>query len=174
MRDYPLLSPNALIGPMTFEFDMEFKSEKKDFWKDFVAMTDYFSHAILPMQQQFGVRSEDLLYSLGRLIGAKAAKTYSKLSLEETLHELQKVWKEHEIGRLEIDSKSPLQITIHDCTICGQLAGTGGMFDCAFHEGFFGGILSAKENRNVQLTKMTNFEGGGGTWCRKYTADISL
>jgi predicted hydrocarbon binding protein len=159
---------------MSTEFDQEFTTEKRDFWKDFVSMTDYFSHAILPMQQQYGVKSEDLFYSLGRLIGAKAAKTYANLSIEETLHELQHVWREKEIGRIEIESNSPLRLSIHDCTICGQLPGTGGMFDCAFHEGFFGGVLSFKENRNVKIQKVTNFEGGAGTWCRSYIADLSL
>jgi len=157
-----------------FEFDTEFTTQKRDFWKDYVTMTDYFAHAILPMQRKYGIKSEDLFYSLGRLIGARAAKAYSKLTLEETLHELQKVWEENEIGRLVIESKKPLQISIHDCTVCGQLAGTGAMFDCAFHEGFFGGVLSFKENKNVPLHQVTNFEGGAGTWCRKYTADISL
>jgi len=159
---------------MSFDFDATFATQKKAFWKDFVTMTEYFGHAILPMQKQFGVSSEDLFYSLGRLFGAKAAKAYSKLTMEETLHELQKVWEEHEIGRLVIESTKPLQLTIHDCTVCGQLAGTGEMFDCAFHEGFFGGVLSFKENRNIPLKQVSNFEGGAGTWCRKYTADISF
>jgi predicted hydrocarbon binding protein len=154
---------------------MTAKATKQEFWKDFVTMTDYFSHAILPIQAEFEVSSQDLFYSLGQLLGEKAAQEYHELGMKETLVELQKLWHKREIGRLEIENANPIEPAIYDCTICGQLPGTGGMYDCAFHEGFFTSVLSRKLNKKVELRQVTNFEGSAGTWCRRYTAsDVRL
>ena len=159
---------------MTTEARQEFKTDKKPFWKDFVTMTDYFSHAILPLQSELGAASEDLFFNLGQVLGEKAAQQYRSLGLGETLEELRRLWREKDIGRLEIEKKDPLELVIYDCTVCGQLPGTGGMYDCAFHEGFFGGVISAKLNRKVTLSQVTNFEGSAGTWCRRYVTDVKL
>lgn len=138
-------------------------------------MTDYFSHTIVPLQREFGIPSEDLFYSLGQLLGEKIAQKYPGLDMMQVLVELQKLWHKRELGCLEIGKKDPLELSIQDCTICGQLPGTGGMYDCAFHEGFFQSILSTKLNKPVELRQVTNFEGSAGTWCRKYVAsDVSL
>ena len=60
---------------MTTEIQEQVESKKlSPFWKDFVTMTDYFSHAILPLQSELGVESQNLFYTLGRSLGEKAAQ----------------------------------------------------------------------------------------------------
>jgi predicted hydrocarbon binding protein len=48
------------------------------------------------------------------------------------------------------------------------------MFECAFHEGFFQGILSARLGKPVTVTQQTNYEGEAGTWCRRLAFDVSV
>jgi predicted hydrocarbon binding protein len=82
-------------------------------------------------------------------------------------------WNEHGLGKLQVTSKSPLELLISDCSTCGQLPGTGEMYECALHEGFFQGALSAKSGKEIKLTQETNYEGTAGTWCRRLVAETS-
>ncbi len=147
---------------------------KDEFWKDFLTMADYFNHGIAPLQKHFNLESQDLFHSLGQTLGQNVAQKYSGSDLKEIVLDLSRLWEELRIGRLVIERTDPLELVIYDCTICGQLPGSGGMYDCAFHEGFFESVLSTKLNRKVSLKQVTNFEGNAGTWCRKYITDARL
>ncbi|MEM4312035.1 MAG: hypothetical protein QXX95_06575 [Nitrososphaerales archaeon] len=150
------------------------KIEEDRFWKDFLSMADYFSPAINPIQKFLGVSSKEIIYILGKTLGNRCAERLSSLELKDILSELSKLWKDREIGRLEVKNTKPLTLVIYNCAICGQLPGTGNMFNCAFHEGFFEGLLSTYLKKEIKVYQETNFEGPAGTWCRRYIADISL
>jgi predicted hydrocarbon binding protein len=145
-----------------------------DFWKEFSSVSDYFGPAIEPLQKKFGVGTKELMFQLGVLLGQKAAKQMDEANASEMLENFASVWNDYRLGRLEVLSKAPLEILISDCRICGQLQGTGEMYECALHEGFFQGALSTKLGKPVSFRQETNYEGTAGTWCRRLAADVDL
>jgi predicted hydrocarbon binding protein len=147
---------------------------KDEFWKDFLSMADYFNHAIAPFQKHFGLKSQDIFYSLGQDLGRRVAEKYDDADPKDVMKDMSRLWEELRIGTLKVSRYDPLVIEIHDCTICGQLAGTGGMYDCAFHEEFFTGLLSVISGKEVQVAQETNYAGAAGTWCRTYATDTKL
>jgi predicted hydrocarbon binding protein len=150
------------------------KQSDEEFWKDFPTMADYFSPAVTSLQKYLGIGSKEIFYFLGEVFSRKVANRYESWNLKEILLELSRIWESLEIGRLEIENANPLTLLISDCRICGQLAGTGGMYECAFHEGFFRSVLSNKLSRKIDLHQETNFEGTSGTWCRRFVADVKI
>jgi predicted hydrocarbon binding protein len=145
-----------------------------DFWKEFSSVSDYFGEAIAPLQKKFGVGSKELMFQLGVLLGQNAAKQMEEASSAEMLDRFVSLWSEYRLGRLEVLSRAPLEILISDCRICGQLQGTGEMYECALHEGFFEGALSLKLGRPVTFKQDTNYEGAAGTWCRRLSSDVNV
>jgi predicted hydrocarbon binding protein len=144
------------------------KRPEQEFWKDFLTMADYFNHAIVPLQKHFELKSEDIFHSLGASLGKDVAERYPEADLKEALNDMSKLWGELRIGRLSVEKTDPLELMISDCMVCGQLAGSGEMYDCPFHEGFFQSFVSSKLGKDVHLKQVTNFEGSAGTWCRKF------
>ncbi len=94
------------------------------------------------------------------------------MNMTEMLSELSRIWESMDIGHLKVVSQDPLTLEVSNCMICGQLAGSGGMYECSFHEGFFHGVLTSCMQRDVQVHQDTNFEGDAGTWCRRFVTDI--
>jgi len=144
------------------------------FWREFPAMTDYFGPGIVPLLRYLGLNSKEVMHDFGEGVGRKAAAKMAHLSLDQMLDELGKIWQEYKIGSLTVEGRNPLVLQISNCTVCGQLQGTGEMFECAFHEGFFQGALSARLGRPVAVRQQTNYEGDAGTWCRRLAADVSV
>ena len=144
------------------------------FWKDFPAMVDYFSPAIQPLLDYLGLSSKQVMHEMGEMVGRGAAERLSRMTPKQMLEEFAKVWERYQIGTLSVEKTDPLVLQLSDCRVCGQMQGTGGLYECAFHEGFFQGALSGKLGRPVTLRQETNFAGEAGTWCRRLTADASL
>lgn len=144
------------------------------FRKDFPSMADYFSPAIKSLQDFLGVGSKEVLYQLGAIFGQKMGERYKSIEPKQMLEELSIMWEKMEIGRLNVEKTDPLTILVSDCRVCGQLPGTGGMYNCAFHEGFFQSLLTARFGGRVALVQQTNFEGIAGTWCRRFVADVKV
>jgi len=130
-------------------------------------MADYFAPGIVPLLKYLELDSKQVMREFGEQVGRKAAEKAAGLSLDEMLDEFAKVWQAYKIGTLAVDSRDPLTIQISNCTVCGQLQGTGDMFECAFHEGFFQGALGAHLGKRVRVRQETNFAGDAGTWCRR-------
>ena len=145
------------------------ETQRRDasFWREFPAMADYFAPGIVPLLNYLGLDSKQMMHEFGEQVGRKAAEKAADLSLDEMLDEFARVWQAHEIGTLTVERRDPLVIQISNCTVCGQLEGTGDMFECAFHEGFFQGALSARMGKPVRVRQETNYEGDAGTWCRR-------
>lgn len=152
----------------------EAERREAGFWRDYPVMVDYFSPGIVPLLRYLGLNSKDVMREFGAQIGSSAASKMADRTLKGMLDELARVWQEYRIGDLSIESRDPLVLQISNCTVCGQLQGTGDMYECAFHEGFFQGALSTKAGRAVSLRQKTNYEGEAGTWCRRLVADISV
>lgn len=148
---------------------------KKDdsFWRDFPAMADYFAPGIVPLFRYLGLDSKEAMHEFGEELGRKAAKRLTNLSVDQMLGEFASVWQSYKIGTLTVESRDPLVLQISNCTVCGQLQGTGDMFECAFHEGFFQGALSARLGKPVTVHQDTNYEGEAGTWCRRLAVNVT-
>lgn len=144
------------------------------FWRDFPAAADYFSPAVLAMQRYFGVGSKEILRSIGEAFGKKAAEKFEGMEIKDIVSELSGMWQKMEVGRLDVVGNDPLTLMVSDCMICGQLAGTGGMFECAFHEGFLQSVLNNSLGKKVELHQEANFEGQAGTWCRRFVTDAKI
>jgi predicted hydrocarbon binding protein len=177
------LSPNSLgdwlnlpsaIDQAMASKAMETVKDEDSFWREFPDMADYFSPGIVPLLKYLGLSSKQVMHQFGEQVGKDAAAKMSHLSVDQMLDEFSKVWEGYRIGRLTVESRDPLVIQISNCTVCGQLQGTGEMYECAFHEGFFQGAISASLGRPVTLVQKTNYEGEAGTWCRRLAADVSV
>ena len=153
---------------------LEVDRKEASFWREFPVMADYFSPGIVPLLKYLGISSKQVMHEFGEQVGRDAAAKMSHLSTSQMLAEFSKVWDEYKIGKLSIEGRDPLVLQISNCTVCGQLQGTGEMYECAFHEGFFQGALSAKLGRPVSMHQDTNYEGDAGTWCRRLAADASI
>ena len=151
---------------------METEDRDESFWREFPAMTDYFAPGIVPLLKYLGLDSKQVMHEFGEQVGRKAAAKMANLSLDQMLDEFARVWQAYEIGTLAVESRNPMVIQISNCTVCGQLEGTGEMFECAFHEGFFQGALSARLGKPVKVSQETNYAGDAGTWCRRLAVDV--
>jgi len=150
------------------------ETERRDepFWREFPAMTDYFAPGIVPLLSYLGLSSKQVMHEFGEQVGKKAAERMTHLTVDQMLAEFARVWQEYKIGTLSVENRDPLVIQISNCTVCGQLQGTGEMFECAFHEGFFQGALGARLGKPVRVSQQTNYEGDAGTWCRRLDVEI--
>lgn len=146
---------------------IEADSEEGSFWRGFPAMADYFAPGITPLLNYLGLDSKQVMHEFGEQVGRNAASKMANLSVDQMLGEFSRVWQEYKIGSLAVENRDPLVLQISNCTVCGQLQGTGEMFECAFHEGFFQGALSAHLGKPVTVRQETNYEGEAGTWCRR-------
>ena len=151
---------------------VETQRRDESFWREFPAMTDYFAPGIVPLLRYLGVDSKEMMHEFGEQVGRKAAAKMANLSLDQMLDEFARVWESQKIGTLSVESRDPMVIQISNCTVCGQLEGTGEMFECAFHEGFFQGALSARMGRRVNVSQETNYAGDAGTWCRRLAVEL--
>jgi len=151
---------------------MATQDRDKSFWREFPAMTDYFSPGIVPLLRYLGLESKQVVHDFGEQVGRTAAAKLANLSLDQMLDEFAAVWQSYKIGTLAVESRNPMVIKITNCTVCGQLDGTGEMFECAFHEGFFQGALSARLGKPVKVSQETDCAGDGGTWCRRLAVDV--
>lgn len=151
------------------------QEERKDesFWREFPVMTDYFGPAMVPLLRYLGLDSRQVMHELGEQLGKRAATKLANLSLDQMLDEFSKVWQGYKIGSLTVEGRDPLVLQVSNCTVCGQLQGTGEMFECAFHEGFFQGAISERLGKPVTVRQQTNYEGEAGTWCRRLAVDVT-
>jgi predicted hydrocarbon binding protein len=150
------------------------RTKDAGFWRDFPSMTDYFSDGINTLQSYLGIGSKEAMFELGKFFGERAANKIDAPTTKDMLHELENVWQKYDIGTLDIADEDPLVLVVSDCRICGKLSGTGDMYECAFHEGFFQGALSAKMKKKVSFHQETNYEGEAGTWCRVMVSDTKV
>jgi len=152
---------------------VESNGREDSFWHEFPVMTD-FSPGIVPLLRYLGLDSKEVMHGLGEQIGKDAATKMAHLTTSQMLNEFAKIWDENRIGKLTVEGRDPLVPQVSDCTVCGQLQGTGEMYEGSFHEGFFQGALGTKAGRPVALRQQTNYEGEAGTWCRRLVADVSV
>jgi predicted hydrocarbon binding protein len=146
---------------------IEPERREQSFWRQFPAMADYFAPGIVPLQDYLGLDSKQVMHEFGERVGRNAAAKMSGLTTDRMLEELASVRQRYDIGTLTIQSRDPMVLQISNCTVCGQLQGTGEMFECAFQEGFSQGALSESLGKPVKVRQETNYEGDAGTWCRR-------
>jgi predicted hydrocarbon binding protein len=144
----------------------------ESFWREFPAMADYFAPGIVPLLKYLELDSKQVMHEFGEHVGRKAASKMADMSLDQMLDEFARVWQAYKIGTLTVESRDPMVLQISNCTVCGQLEGTGEMFECAFHEGFFQGALSAHLGKPVKVSQETNYAGEAGTWCRRLAVEV--
>ncbi len=147
--------------------------DEESFWRDYPAMAGYFAPGINPLLSYLGLGSKQVMHGLGEMVGREAASKLAHLSLDQMLAEFGRIWQEYRIGSLTVENRDPLVLQISNCAVCGQLQGTGEMFECAFHEGFFQGALRTRLGRPVVVRQETNYQGEAGTWCRRLAVDVT-
>ncbi|MDG7008685.1 MAG: hypothetical protein JRN06_10685 [Nitrososphaerota archaeon] len=146
---------------------------EESFWREYPVMTDYFAPGITPLLKYLGLNSKQVMHEFGEQVGREAASKLAHLSFDQMLAEFSRIWQEYKIGSLTVESSDPLVLQISNCTVCGQLQGTGEMFECAFHEGFFQGAMEGRLGKHVTVRQQTNYEGDAGTWCRRLAVEVS-
>ncbi len=151
---------------------VETTRKEESFWREFPSMAGYFSPGIVPLLNYAGIGSKAAMHLFGEEVGRTVAAKLDHLSMDQMLDEFSRIWEHYKIGSLTVESRDPLVLQISDCTVCGQLQGTGEMFECAFHEGFFRGALSARLGKPVTVSQKVNYEGAAGTWCRRLAVDF--
>jgi predicted hydrocarbon binding protein len=151
---------------------METEGRDESFWREFPVMTGYFAPGIVPLLEYLDLDSKRVMHEFGEEVGRKAAAKTASLSLDQMLDEFARVWQTCKIGTLAVESRNPIVIQISNCTVCGQLDGTGDTFECAFHEGFFQGALSERLGKPVKVSQETSYAGDAGTWCRRLAVDV--
>jgi predicted hydrocarbon binding protein len=114
------------------------------------------------------------LFSLSEFLGERASRLHPDYGPAAMLSGIIALWTREEIGTLKVESIDPVTLVVTDCTICGQLAGTGDMYESSLHEGFFQGAPSTKLGRPAHFRQETNCEGTSGTWCRRLAAGTKL
>ena len=124
---------------------------EESFWREYPVMADYFAPGITPLLKYLGLNSKQVMHEFGEQIGRAAGSRLAHLSFDEMLAELSRIWQDYKIGSLSVGSRDPLVLQISNCTVCGQLQGTGEMFECAFHECFFQGELEVRLGRPVTV-----------------------
>lgn len=153
---------------------VEVQAWESGFWKGLPAIIDYFSDGIAPLQSYLGVGSKEIMYKLGTYFGELAASKIEANGPKEMLRQLEDIWQKYDLGTLQVADTDPLVLVVADCRVCGKLPGTGYMYECAFHEGFFEGAIASKTRKRVTFHQETNYEGEAGTWCRVMVADTKI
>ena len=151
---------------------LEPESRDESFRREFPTMAEYFAPGTVPLLKYLELDSKRVMHEFGEQLGRRAAAKTSDLSLDEVLDEFAMVRQSYEIGTLAVESRDPLVIQLSNCTVCGQLEGTGDMLECAFHEGFFQGVLGARLGKTVKAGQETNFAEDAGTWCRRLVLEV--
>ena len=151
---------------------METEGTEEPFWREFPAMSDYFRPGIVPLLVHLGLDSKQVMHEFGEQVGRNAAAKMAGKTTDQMLDEASGVWQRYGIGTLVVQSRDPMVIQISNCTVCAQLQGTGEMFECAFCEGFFQGVISESLGKPVKASQETNYEGDAGTWCRRLVVDV--
>ena len=151
---------------------IETTKKEDSFWREFPTMAGYFSPGIVPLLNYAGLSSKEAMHVFGEEVGKSAAARLSHLTVDQMLIEFSRIWQDYKIGSLTVENHDPLVLQISDCTVCGQMQGTGEMFECAFHEGFFQGAISARLGKPVTVLQKVNYEGAAGTWCRRLAVEV--
>jgi predicted hydrocarbon binding protein len=136
--------------------------------KNLATAVDYFAPAITKIQEHTGVETALVMKNIGRFFGQKVAEAHEASSLSEFMSELAKLWEDSKVGRIRVESIEPLVFRTDECAVCGQLPAGEVTFTCAFHEGFFEAAFSSKLGRPVHVTQESSFQGGAGTFGRRY------
>ena len=89
---------------------LETEGEAVPFWRDFPAMTDYFSPVLVQLLKYPGYESKQAMREFGEQLGRKAAAKTAPLSLDRMLDESARVWQMCKIGTLAIETRNPIAI----------------------------------------------------------------
>ncbi len=143
-------------------------------WKRLSKSIDYFAPAIERIQEYTGLDKATLLRNMGKTLGEKFAAKNTALSFEDFLEELTRLWEKSAIGKIHIESRSPLIFTTSNGAVCGQLPEAGGLFKCAIHEGFFEAAHAAKIGRPIKIKQEVAYKAQAGTWSCRYTVERTI
>ena len=105
---------------------MESDRREEYFWRDFPAMTDYFSPGIVPLLRYLGLSSQQVMHQFGEQVGRNAACKMAHLSMPQTLDESARIWEEYKIGQLSVEkirSAGPADFELHSVRPTGENKG---------------------------------------------------
>jgi sugar-specific transcriptional regulator TrmB/predicted hydrocarbon binding protein len=111
-----------------------------------------------------GIDTEDVLVDLGKEIGKQISGKLKSKSKDRLLKELQRYWKNNNLGKVEIESKDPLIITMENHMNCRESPHIAKSL-CSFVKSSISTIVEDKLGASCKVKKMSCPEGGK-TMCR--------
>lgn len=88
-----------------------------------------------------GINIDPILREAGFRVGEGVYHVVADPDISRFLGNMGNFWKKHKLGRLEVESLSPVTICVYDCFECGELPVTGKPA-CAFDAGMLDAVFS--------------------------------
>ncbi len=88
-----------------------------------------------------GINIDPVLRESGRMVGGALAPEITDTDLTTLLSRLKTFWEKNNLGRLEVESSTPLVLRVYDCFECGDLPDLGRPA-CAFDSGVLEAVFS--------------------------------
>jgi hypothetical protein len=101
-----------------------------------------------------GVNIDPILHEAGYRVGEGLYPAVAAPELDELLERTGRFWKQHQLGRIEIESIEPVTLRVYDCFECGDLPQLGRPA-CAFDAGVLRAVFSRHfaDDRDVTENK---------------------
>ena len=134
---------------------------------EFALTVSIFSNAINQMQKYTGVKSETLLYILGKTFGHVLADEISAQDLDGAIKEISTILRRLGLGSMSITQKDPLTITVRGCKGCTQIPDENEIIACKYREGLLKAVLDRYLEANSYVKHISSFgkiEGKKRCW----------
>jgi sugar-specific transcriptional regulator TrmB len=111
-----------------------------------------------------GIETSDVLERLGKQIGMQIAGKLKARSKDRLLKEIQRYWKNNNLGSVNIETKDPLVITMENYMNCRESPDIAKSL-CSFVRSSLGTIIHEKLGASAKVKKMS-CPDRGRTFCR--------
>lgn len=106
-----------------------------------------------------GINIDPVLQDAGSRVGQGMYGALAAPELEPFVRNTKTFWQEHNLGRIEAESLSPVILNVFDCFECGDLPVIGRPA-CAFDSGILGSIFSRHFNGPQQVKELRCYAAG--------------
>jgi predicted hydrocarbon binding protein len=111
-----------------------------------------------------GITIDPILHLAGLAAGHSLYPCVRAGDLDRLVANMEKVWLENNLGRIEVEYQNPLTIRIRDCFECSDFP-ISGRPACAFESGILASIFSAYFGQQVKIVE-THCYAMGNNFCR--------
>ncbi len=117
-----------------------------------------------------GINIDPVLRESGRMVGGALAPEITDTDLTTLLSRLKTFWEKNNLGRLEVESSTPLVLRVYDCFECGDLPDLGRPA-CAFDSGVLEAVFSRHFAREFRAEETACY-AMGDDHCRFVIAPV--